>query len=283
MTLRDLIQKVVPIRFRQSVGLWTIQQASRSKWLLYPYLFLLCGDYPRNMQLLSSGRCCVFYGGLYICAPRDGALTFMEVLQENVYERVYRPGEGDTVIDVGAYVGMFSIMAAQQVGITGRVYSVEPSRRNHEFIEWNALYSPVPMNIHLIPIALSNATGYGQLTKSDASPCHQLTQRRDKTTEEVRIETMDNMVDQLGIDKVDFIKIDVEGSELKVLQGATNTLRNNRLHLAIAAYHDLDTGEPELPQVRKLLEDAGFRVQVIKGYVYADNCTTTKAEANGGA
>ncbi|KKK62626.1 hypothetical protein LCGC14_3002420, partial [marine sediment metagenome] len=37
MTLRDLIQKVVPIRFRQSVGLWTIQQASRSKWLLYPY------------------------------------------------------------------------------------------------------------------------------------------------------------------------------------------------------------------------------------------------------
>ena len=270
MTLRDLIQKVVPIRFRQSVGLWTIQQASRSKWLLYPYLFLLCGDYPRNMELFPYNNCIVNYEGHYITAPRDGALTFMEVLQENVYERVYQPSQGDIVIDVGAYVGMFSIKAALQVQRTGRVFAVEPSQVNHSYLYTNTRRHD---NIIRIPVALGAHAGYGQLTSTDASPCHQLTQRRDKNTEEVRIDTLDNLVAQLGIDKVDFIKIDAEGSELKVLQGATNTLRNNRLHLAIAAYHDLDTGEPELPQVCKLLEDAGFRVQVIKGYVYADNFT----------
>ncbi len=269
MTLRDLIQKVVPIRFRQSVGLWTIQQASRSKWLLYPYLFLLCGDYPRNMQLESNNRCCVSYQGVNIHAPRDGALTFMEVLQENVYGRIHSPQDGDTVIDVGAYVGMFSVKTVVDMRGTGRVISVEPSPANSAYLLQNTL----GFNVIRVPVALGASAGYGRLTKSDASPCHQLTQRRDRDTEEVRIETMDGMVARLEIDKVDFVKIDAEGSELKVLQGATNTLGNNRLHLAIAAYHDLDTGEPELPQVRKLLEDAGFRVQVIKGYVYADNFT----------
>ena len=276
MTLRDLIQKVVPIRFRQSVGLWTIQQASRSKWLLYPYLFLLCGDYPRNMRLGSNNGCYVCYEGVYIHAPRDGALTFIEVLQENVYGRVYSPSDRDTVIDVGAYVGMFSVKASLQVGLNGRVVAVEPSKGNYGLLCWNTRHRT---NTISVPVALGASTGYGRLTSTDASPCHQLTDRRDKGTEEVRIETMDDMVARLGIDKVDFIKIDVEGSELKVLQGATNTLRNNRLHLAIAAYHDLDTGEPELPQVCELLEDAGFRVQVIKGYVYATNYSTTELEA----
>ncbi|KKN39661.1 hypothetical protein LCGC14_0740960 [marine sediment metagenome] len=274
MTLRDLIQKVVPIRFRQSVGLWTIQQASRSKWLLYPYLFLLCGDYPRNFILLTGDRCGVDYGWQFVIAPRDGALTFMEVFQEEVYERVYRPQEGDTVIDVGAYVGMFSVKASYEVRGTGRVFAVEPSLDNEQYLRRNTKRL---RNITCVPVALGACTGYGRLTAADASPCHQLTQRKDKGTEEVRIETMDDMVARLEIGKVDFIKIDAEGSELKVLQGATNTLRNNRLHLAIAAYHDLDTGEPELPQVCKLLEDVGFRVQVIKGYVYADNCLTPEA------
>ncbi len=268
MTLRDLIQKVVPIRFRQSVGLWTIQQASRSKWLLYPYLVLLCGDYPRNMELLPGNVCTVWYRGYYIRAPRDGALTFMEVFQEQVYNRVYRLMEGDTVIDVGAYVGMFSVKAFYEVRSTGRIFAVEPSSSNNVYLRRNIYWRD---SITHVPVALGASTGYGRLTATDASPCHQLTERRDKGTEEVRIETMDDMVARLEIDKVDFIKIDAEGSELKVLQGATNTLRNNRLHLAIAAYHDLDTGEPELPQVCKLLEDAGFRVQVIKCYVYADN------------
>ena len=270
MTLRDLIQKVVPIRFRQSVGLWTIKQASRSKWLLYPYLFLLCGDYPRNMILLPRNRCSVPYGGRLIEAPRDGALTFMEVLQENVYGRIHCPLPGDTVLDVGAYVGMFTVMAALEVWYGGKVFAIEPSYSNNEFLRRNV---GSMAGVTRVPVALGASTGYGRLTSTDASPCHQVTQRQDKDTEEVRIETMDDMVARLEIDKVDFIKIDVEGSELKVLQGATNTLRNNRLHLAIAAYHDLDTGEPELPQVCELLEDAGFRVQVIKGYVYADNCS----------
>ncbi len=271
MTLRDIIQKVVPIRFRQSVGLWTIQQASRSKWLLYPYLFLLCGDYPQNMRLISGNRCAIDYAWYCIRAPRDGVLAFMEVFQEEVYERVHSPSVGDTVIDVGAYVGMFSIKAAVQVQDTGSVYSVEPSKDNNHYLRLNTVRLS---NITTVSVALGAESGYGQLTSTDASPCHQLTQRRDKGTEEVRIETMDDMVARLGIDKVDFIKIDVEGSELKVLQGATKTLRNNRLHLAIAAYHDLETGGPELPQVRELLEDAGFRVQVIKDYVYADNYPT---------
>ena len=135
--LIDIVRKVLPIRIRQDLGLWSLAQSAKCRAFLYPYFYLLCGDTPKNLTLLPYGECSVNYNGRDIRAPRDGILAFIEVFQDRIYEKLWSPKEGDVVIDVGAYVGMFTIRASELVGESGRVIAIEPEPRNFSYLERN--------------------------------------------------------------------------------------------------------------------------------------------------
>ncbi len=266
--LLGIARKVVPIRYRQSIGLWTAAQACRSKLLLYPYFVLLCGNIPRGIRLMTDGRCSVLYKGVEIVAPWDGILAFIEVLQDEVYELFYRPKQGDTVLDIGAYVGMFTIKASLQVGDDGSVIAVEPATSNLAFLRQN---TRLLKNVKVVPVAVGDDGHLGRLSLSRASPCHSLSLNGSGEAETVEVEAIDHIVSRLGIGKVDFIKIDAEGSELEILRGAKRTLRENKVHVAVASYHNLPSGEKELPYVCHELTEAGLSIRVVKGYVYGSN------------
>lgn len=265
--LLSAVRRLVPIRYRQTLGLWIMAQAARTKWLLYPWMLVLCGAIPKGLKLLPDGTCRIQHSGISIICPRDGVFTAWEVLQDMVYEKVRRPMPGDVVVDVGAYVGMFTVKAAMQVGIGGTVIAIEPSTSNLEYLRYNTESIP---NITVIPLAAGAVAGKGNLSTLNASPCHTLTPGHGDATEEVSIDTVDGILAGLGITEVHFMKIDTEGQELEVLKGAINTIRNNEMKLAIGAYHNLPDGEHELPRIEKLLADAGYEVTVIGGYVYAE-------------
>ena len=264
----DIVRRIVPIKYRQSFGLWTAHQASRSKLLLYPYLLLLCGTVPKNLRLIPNDECIITYRGHEIISPRDSIFTSWEVLQAEIYEKVYRPLNGDVVVDIGAHIGLFSVKASLQVGSAGVVIAIEPAHSNRIYLRQNTL--PL-LNVRVVDCAVGTSEKIGHITTSEASPCHTLTLEAGIDTEVVKVDTLDNILSKMGIGKVDFIKIDAEGSELDILKGATNTLMNNKLKLAVASYHNLPNGEYELPYVQQFLISAGFSTTTIKEYVYADN------------
>lgn len=265
----DAIRNVVPIKYRQSFGLWTAHQASRSVLTLYPYLFLLCGAIPKHLRLLPNDECYVTYRGHQITFPRDGIFTSWEVLQDEIYEKMGQPKIGDTVVDIGAYTGMFTVKAAIQVGkTTGKVIAIEPSSHNMKYLCRNTTDLPQVTVVHA---AAGSSKRNGALSVSVASPCHTLQSRPNSRTETVKVDTLDNILSELHIVEVNFIKVDAEGSELEIIKGAVNTLKNNRLRISVAAYHELPNGERELPYVSNLLESMNFHVTVIKDYVYAHN------------
>jgi hypothetical protein len=81
----------------------------------------------------------------------------------------------------------------------------------------------------------------------------------------VRARTLDSVINELGIRKVGFIKIDAEGVELKVLAGAQNALKSGKgLRVAIASYHYLG----ETREVSEFLALRGFTVSRSLSYVY---------------
>jgi len=266
--LIDVMRNFMPIRYRQGLGLWSLYQASRCKFLLYPYFYVLCGDIPHNLRLLPNGQCEVIHRGYSIRAPRDGILAFVEVLQDKIYNKYYTPQKGDTVIDIGAYVGAFSVKSVLDVGTTGRVVAIEPASSNQAYLYSNTKSVP---NITIIPVAVGASTGHGELLLSTASPCHTLAIKHEGETEDVIIRSLDSIVSELGLDRVDFIKIDAEGYELEILEGSTKTLKNNKLKLAVASYHNLPNGEPELHYIDKLLHKLGLKTTIRKGYIYAEN------------
>lgn len=264
----DLIRRLVPIKYRQNLGLWVAHQAGRTKLFLYPFMLLLCKTVPKNLKLLPNDDCIIEYKSHRIFMPRDGIFTSWEVLQDEIYERIYRFNKGDTVVDIGAYVGMFTVKAALEVGEKGKVIAIEPSSQNLSYLSENTVLLP---NVKVISMAAGSSKRFGSLTITEASPCHTILYKENSYTERVEVDTLDNILQTRNIDKVDFIKIDAEGSELDILQGATKTLLNNKLKLAIAAYHNLPNGVYELPHLKKYLVDMGFKVTIIKEYIYADN------------
>ncbi len=83
---------------------------------------------------------------------------------------------------------------------------------------------------------------------------------------EVEVKTLDQLMDELKISRVSFIKIDVEGAELDILKGGKRLLRENDVFLAIAAYHT----PTEVYEVSRYLLRNGFRVFTLaRKYVYA--------------
>ncbi len=135
---------------------------------------------------------------------------------------------GDVVLDIGANVGLFSLLTASCVGEKGRVYAFEPVKRVGEMFKENLRLNSF-QNIELIEKGLSNSetellintsTSYdawstlANVNSSSESP------NLDKQ-EPVALTTLDKWVAQaeLPLNKISFVKIDVEGWEKFVVQG----------------------------------------------------------------
>lgn len=137
------------------------------------------------------------------------------------------------IFDVGAHFGYLAKEFARIHNGTCRVYCFEPVSYTYSILE-RVMHKFA--NAKLEFFALSNAKGTLEIT-IPVKPSGRLgiglshfgpEQEWNYITEEIRTERLDDYVAQNGIERLDFIKIDVEGAELLVLQGAENTLRTLR-------------------------------------------------------
>ena len=265
MTPIELIRKFIPTRIRIQVYVWVLSFAGRCKLLLYPLLYLLHGHIPAGVSIVNS-KPVYCYEGIQIEAPRDSIEAYVEIFQDKVYDRHSVPQVGNTVIDIGAYVGMYSIKASQLVGLSGSVIAVEPLRDNLVYLRRNL---EVCDNTSIVDVALSNYVGNGKLYSSPLTAAHSMDDVRKHFTE-VQVTTMDNLVKSLGLGRVDYIKMDAEGSELYILEGAVEVLQNDSPILSLACYHTDADGVPYVGQVVVYLKRLGYKCIIEKGYVYAE-------------
>jgi len=162
-----------------------------------------------------------------------------EVFESRDYERYFSPQRGYTVIDVGAHIGCFTIRAAKLVGQEGKVLAFEPSSENFSFLgrnlELNGLHNVEPFNCALSCDERDNAELF--ISKSGGS--NSLLRREGKgieftSPERVAVRTIDRVVENANLSRVDIIKIDAEGSELEILKGGERTIKR---------FHPKITGE----------------------------------------
>jgi FkbM family methyltransferase len=165
------------------------------------------------------------------------------------------------VVDIGAHIGMYTILAAEKVGKTGKVVAIEPELKNYkqltENIDLNGL-----KNIIFENIALADYNGSGKLYLGSFSESHSLIVPEDKNSYiEVPVKTLDNLLEELNIKKVDIIKIDTEGAEVPILKGAEKTLKANPgCRVILASYHY----PSQIKEVSQFLNDRGFKTKVYK-------------------
>lgn len=136
---------------------------------------------------------------------------------------------GGTFVDAGANKGDFSLLAAKIIGAHGKVVCVEPEPINFQWLSRSVVLNGYE-NIKLHNLALSDHDGEAVLHLGAKSGFHTLLSgapERDLGSLTVETRTLDGLLRDAGMDSVNIIKIDVEGSELPVLRGAAETIRAN--------------------------------------------------------
>ncbi|HTZ07009.1 MAG TPA: FkbM family methyltransferase [Gaiellaceae bacterium] len=160
---------------------------------------------------------------------REGAYELAEV---EAARRVLAPG--DTAIDVGANVGLFTIPLATAAG---HVVAVEPLAENVERLVANVSRNSLD-NVTVVDASAGDTDGTIELTVA-ADPAFgsvgEVTKHHAAGTRAVRSIRIDSLWAELGCPPVAFLKIDVEGAELRVLDGASELLRTCRPVLLVEA------------------------------------------------
>lgn len=134
--------------------------------------------------------------------------------------------KGDVVIDIGAHIGYYTLMAAKAVGEKGIVVSIEPDPRNLFVLRKNIKLNKLH-NVTICNFALSSSRGQTAM-KLEENPLFSsfaMTPLETNTTQlVVKTISLDELCKILGIEHVDWLKIDVEDGASKVLQGGIETL-----------------------------------------------------------
>ena len=138
--------------------------------------------------------------------------------------------DGDTIFDIGANIGWYSNHLAKKFP-NSTIYSFEPIPETFNQISANTELNGAT-NIRLNNMALSSKkeklTFFYSPTVTGASSSKNITENQNMTKLELEAETIDNFIITNSIDKLDFVKCDVEGAEYFVYQGGLETFKNNK-------------------------------------------------------
>ncbi len=177
-----------------------------------------------------------------LIASFDGihCLFFLKQYEYEIDEKYsIQAKPGDVVIDGGACWGDSSIYFAECVGKTGKVFSIEFVESNIEIFEKNLALNPSLQNrVVLLKNALHRIS-HETLQYNDDGPGTTLFQEVGRPFSAKTI-SIDDLVEQNKLSRVDFIKMDIETSELSALKGAYHTLKRFKPKLAISAYHKVE-------------------------------------------
>jgi len=147
---------------------------------------------------------------------------------------------GDVAFDGGANQGIYTTAFANYVGATGKVISIEPMKYAVDLIQKNCELNGLD-NVEIANAGLSDEIGTARLDLSEGVGSASITNDYGgEDVIEIETTTIDTLVEQFSLDRVDFIKLDIEGAELKALYGAKNTIEkfNPRFCLEVTS----DTG-----------------------------------------
>ena len=193
---------------------------------------------------------------------KDDWVILGELYEDKVYPEELLQ-EGMMVVDVGGHVGIYSLMAFEKVGERGKVIVAEPEGSNFTQLQKNIAMNKI-FNIFPFQVALSNYCGTGKLYLHSRMAKHTLLAlEKGNTTEEVQVLTLDALLRQAKVTKVDLVKIDAEGAELEILKGGEKTIQDNpKIKFIIASYH-----YPEEEQkVVEFLEEKNMKTKILKDY-----------------
>lgn len=193
-----------------------------------------------------------------------------ESFEKTILEKYLK--KGHTVLDIGANIGFYSMLAKSIVGSKGKVYSFEASKHNADLIKKSIRENSFE-NITVVNAAISNVVGTGLLyispyynSEHSLFDYHYSSSKSNNKRIPVRLETVDNFLKNNNHDQnADLIKMDIEGSENDALDGMTQTINNNDNLVLVTEFwpRGLKNSGTEQKEFLEKLDSLEFRIHHI--------------------
>jgi FkbM family methyltransferase len=172
---------------------------------------------------------------------------------------------GEVLVDVGANVGMYTIWSAITRGV--RVFAFEPESQNYALLNRNILANRLDGRVRAFCVALSDRSGLGELHISQflvGGSCHSLDQPVDFKHEPMQpaytqgcvSATLDELVAAGTVDAPDHVKIDVDGFEPQVIEGAQKTVRDGKVRSVLI---EINQNLADHMALVRRMQDWGYR------------------------
>jgi FkbM family methyltransferase len=200
-----------------------------------------------------------------VCEIRPGSsdrYVFYEVLVRNDYLRQGQTiNRGGTVIDVGANIGCFSMLAAKRVGPTGRVIAAEPAEAAYGQLCRNLALNAVS-NVTPIRAAVGAKDGKARFHVhgiSTLSSLHDTVDGHETGARivEVQVVSLETLFETTGVEYCDYMKIDCEGEEYAILDSMTPALASRIGQITLEVHHIADH---EPADIHERLVALGFEI-----------------------
>jgi FkbM family methyltransferase len=180
---------------------------------------------------------------------------------------------GDTVLDIGAHIGFYTLLLAKLVGPSGRVFAFEPIPDTFRILSENVHLNHFE-HVTLVNRAVLDRPGCFnvRITDEELLP-GSVPLSHDTGTREVEVEAV-RLDDALrGAGPIRLVKMDVEGAEEHVLCGALRTIEQFHPQLLIELHH-LD-GRPQAHPVPPLLESLGYKIEWLDRWQWTSHIWAT--------
>jgi len=149
----------------------------------------------------------------------------------------YEACEDHIIIDIGAHIGIFSLLAAEKAR-RGIVYSIEADEENYRYLKINVESNNLS-NIRTYLLALTDYRGIGKLYSASESWAHSLSKPISGNYKTVKTDTLANFITDNNIHRVDYMKINVEGAEYGILLSTPKSIMK-RIKLMFIEFHPSD-------------------------------------------
>jgi FkbM family methyltransferase len=186
-----------------------------------------------------------------------------ELAEHAFVQRFLRPGM--TVLDIGAHHGLYTLLASKLIGPRGKVVAFEPSPRERKALRLNVGMNRCK-NVVIQGLALGDKAGECDLYVVDhhETGCNSLRPPAFSgsiSSVSVSVMSLDQWLSERHLESVDFIKLDVEGGELAVLQGAQALLQRRPRPVILAEVQEVRTQPWSYPakEIIHHLSDRGYK------------------------
>lgn len=178
-------------------------------------------------------------GDLWIYSWRLNFLSYKNESESLIWcKKLIKPGM--VVLDIGAHLGYYTRLTSNLVKESGLVLAFEPCPENSPMLKYNVERLRFN-NVRISNNAVSSKSGMAVLFISPGHSNHSLNNGYTEEQGRVEVETIaiDSFLPTLGIKKVDFVKIDVEGAEPLVLEGMRQTVKNSPELVMLVEYNPI--------------------------------------------